>query len=161
MGRDSSVGTVTVYGLESTEIEPRRRRDFCNRPDPPWGPPSDLHNGCRVSFPGVKRPWLWHWAPTPTSADVKERVEHFLAGFRANFTFTWFHILTGKPRQLITHKKFWFTQTIHFKGQSCSRVVVTGCATQKTLKSVTLAYVFSGTKLLRTFIILNGFVSVG
>jgi hypothetical protein len=28
----------------------------CSRPDRPWGPPSLLYNGYRVSFPGVKRP---------------------------------------------------------------------------------------------------------
>jgi hypothetical protein len=29
---------------------------FLSRPDRPWGPPSLLYNGYRVSFPGVKRP---------------------------------------------------------------------------------------------------------
>jgi hypothetical protein len=29
---------------------------LCPRPDLPWGPPSLLYNGYRVSLPGVKRP---------------------------------------------------------------------------------------------------------
>jgi hypothetical protein len=31
-------------------------REVPRRPDRPWGPPSFLYNGCRVSFPGIKRP---------------------------------------------------------------------------------------------------------
>jgi hypothetical protein len=37
-------------------IESRLSEIFRTRPDRPWGPPSLLHNGYRVSFPGVKRP---------------------------------------------------------------------------------------------------------
>ena len=43
--------------------------------DRPWGPPSLLHNGYRVSFPGVKRPGRGVNKPPPSSAKVKERVE--------------------------------------------------------------------------------------
>ena len=50
---------------------------FRTRPDRPWGPTSLLYNGYRV-FPGVKAAGAWRWPPTPTSAEVKERVELYL-----------------------------------------------------------------------------------
>ena len=50
MGRDSSVGIATRYGLDGPGIE-----TFRTRPDRPWGPPDPLYNGYRVSFLGVKR----------------------------------------------------------------------------------------------------------
>ena len=51
---------------------------FCSRRDRPWGPPSLLYNGHRVSFPGVKRPGRGVDHPPPSSARVKERVELYL-----------------------------------------------------------------------------------
>jgi hypothetical protein len=48
---------------------------FCTRPDRPWGPPSLLYNGYRVSFPGLKRPGRGVDHPPTSSARVKERVE--------------------------------------------------------------------------------------
>ena len=51
---------------------------FCTRPDQPWGAPSFLYNGYRVSFPGVKRPGRCVDHPPPSSAEVKERVELYL-----------------------------------------------------------------------------------
>jgi hypothetical protein len=48
------------------------------RPDLPWGPPSLLYNGYRVSFPGVKRPGPGVDHPPPSSAEVEERVELYL-----------------------------------------------------------------------------------
>jgi hypothetical protein len=50
---------------------------FSTRPDRPWGPPSLLYNGYRV-IPGVKRPGRGVDRPTPSSAEVKERVELYL-----------------------------------------------------------------------------------
>ena len=47
---------------------------FYTRPNRPWGPPTLLYNGLRVSFAGVKRP-RGGVEPTLSSADVKERVE--------------------------------------------------------------------------------------
>jgi len=52
---------------------------FRNRPDRPWGPPSLLYNGYRVFPGGVK--WPGHgidYPPTPSSVEVKERVELYL-----------------------------------------------------------------------------------
>jgi len=51
---------------------------FRTRPDRPWGPPSLLYNGYRLCFPGVQRPGHGIDHPSPSSADVKERVELYL-----------------------------------------------------------------------------------
>jgi hypothetical protein len=51
---------------------------FRSRPDRPWGPPSLLYTGYRVSFPGVKRPGRAVDHPPSSSARVKERVELYL-----------------------------------------------------------------------------------
>jgi hypothetical protein len=51
---------------------------FRSRPDRPWGPPSLLYDGYRVSFPGVKRPGRGADHPPSSSARVKERVELYL-----------------------------------------------------------------------------------
>ena len=57
VGRDSSVGIATRYGLGGPgEI-------FRTRPDRPWGPPSLLYNGYGV-FPGSKAAGAWRWPPT-------------------------------------------------------------------------------------------------
>ena len=64
-------------------------------PDRPWGPPSLLYNGYRVSFLGVKRPGRGVDHPLPSSAKVKERVVIpllplwvFVACSRVTFTST-------------------------------------------------------------------------
>jgi hypothetical protein len=76
VGRDSSVGIATRYGLDGPGIESRWGRDF---PHPSrWVPPSLLYNGYRVSFPGVKRPGRGVVHPPSSSAGVKERVELYL-----------------------------------------------------------------------------------
>jgi hypothetical protein len=74
--RDSSVGIATRYGLDGPGIESRWGRDFRTCPDRPRGPPSLLYNGYRFSFPGGKQPG--RWPPTPSSAEVKERVQLYL-----------------------------------------------------------------------------------
>jgi hypothetical protein len=38
---------------------------FRSRPDRPWGPPSLLYNGYRISFPGGKAAGVWSWPLTP------------------------------------------------------------------------------------------------
>jgi len=50
---------------------------FHTRPDRSWEPPSLLYNGYRV-FPGGKAAGAWRWPPTPSSAQIKERVELYL-----------------------------------------------------------------------------------
>jgi hypothetical protein len=46
--------------------------------DRPWGPPSLLYNGYRVSFPGVKRSGRGANHQPPSSAEVQERIEQYL-----------------------------------------------------------------------------------
>jgi hypothetical protein len=57
VGRDSSVGIVTYYGLDCPGIELRWRQDFRHPSTPVLGPTQPpIQWGYRVSFPGVKRP---------------------------------------------------------------------------------------------------------
>jgi hypothetical protein len=56
VGRDSSVGIPTRYGLDFPRIESRCGRDFCTHPDRYLGPPGRLYNLYRVSLPGLNRP---------------------------------------------------------------------------------------------------------
>ena len=78
VGRDSSVGIATRYGLDGPGIESRWRRDFPQPSRRPWGAPSLLYNGYWVSFPGVKRPGRRVDHPPSSSAEVKQRVQLYL-----------------------------------------------------------------------------------
>ena len=75
MGRDSAVGIATGYGLEGLVIESPWGRNFPNSSTRALGPPGLLYNGNRASFPGGEAAGVWRWPPTPSSAEVKERVE--------------------------------------------------------------------------------------
>jgi hypothetical protein len=74
MGRESSVGIATRYGLDVPGIESRWGEIFRTRPEWRWGVSSLLYNGYRV-FQGVKRPGRGVDHPPLYSAEVKERVE--------------------------------------------------------------------------------------
>jgi len=56
---------------------PGRGEIFRTRPHRPWGPPSVLYTGYRV-FSGGKSAGAWRWLPTPSSAEVNERVGLYL-----------------------------------------------------------------------------------
>ena len=76
MGRDSSVGIATRYGLEGLGIESRCGRDFPHPAGPGAYPAS-----CRVgtgSFPGVKRPGSGADHP-PSKCRGHKRVELYLS----------------------------------------------------------------------------------
>ena len=45
VGRDSSVGKATCYGLDGPGSNPGGGRHFRTRPDRPWGPHGLLYNG--------------------------------------------------------------------------------------------------------------------
>ena len=45
---------------------------FRTRPDRPWGPPSLLYDGYRISLPRVKRPERGDDHPPPFSTEIKE-----------------------------------------------------------------------------------------
>jgi hypothetical protein len=74
LGRDSSVGIATRYGVDGPGIKSRWGRYFPYSPERPLGPASLLYNVYRV-FPGGKAAGAWHWPLTPSSAEVKERVK--------------------------------------------------------------------------------------
>jgi len=57
VGRNSVGGIATSYRLNGSGVESRGGEIFCARPDLPWGSPSLLCGGYRVSFSGVARPW--------------------------------------------------------------------------------------------------------
>ena len=46
--------------------------------DWPWGPPNLLYKGHRVSVPGIKRPGRGVNHPSPSGAEVKQRLEQCL-----------------------------------------------------------------------------------
>ena len=68
LGRGSSVGKATRYGLDGPGIESRWGRDWS------WGLPSLLYNGYRV-FRGGKAAGAWRRPPTPSKRRGHERVE--------------------------------------------------------------------------------------
>jgi hypothetical protein len=78
MGRGSSVGIATRYGLEDDPgSNPGRGEIFRTRPDRPWGLPSPLYNGYQV-FSGVKGPRRGADHPPPSKCRGHERVGLYL-----------------------------------------------------------------------------------
>ena len=76
-GRNSVVGIATRYGLDGSGNRIRMGRDFPTRPDRSWDPTSLLYNGYKV-IPGGKGAGAWRSPPTPSRAEVKEKVELLL-----------------------------------------------------------------------------------
>jgi hypothetical protein len=73
VGRDRSVAQQLATGWTVRGSNPGGGEIIRTCPDRPWDPPNLLYNGYRV-FSGGKAPGAWHWPPTPSSAEVKERV---------------------------------------------------------------------------------------
>ena len=71
-GPGSSVVIAINYGLDGPGIESRGGEIFCTCPDRPWGPPSLLYNGYRVSPGGKERPGRDADPSPPSRAVVKK-----------------------------------------------------------------------------------------
>ena len=69
--RDSSVGIATRYGLDGPGIQSRWGRGFPHPSRPALGPPIQWVQ----SLSEGKAAGVLRWPPTPSSAEVKERVE--------------------------------------------------------------------------------------
>jgi hypothetical protein len=78
VGRGSSVGIATVYGLDCPGIESQWRRDTTHPSIPALHLHSLLYNGYRLSCPELKRPGRGFNHPLNSNAEVKERVELYL-----------------------------------------------------------------------------------
>ena len=76
VGKDSSVGVVTHYGLDGPGIESLHGRDFPHPFITAPGPNSLVHSMYRV-VPGDKAAGVWPW-PAPSSSEVKESLELYL-----------------------------------------------------------------------------------
>jgi hypothetical protein len=74
VGRNSSVGTATRYGLDGRGSNPCGGEISRTSPDRPRSLPRLLYSGTG-SFSGVKRPGRGVDHPPPASAEVTERVQ--------------------------------------------------------------------------------------
>jgi hypothetical protein len=77
MGRDSSVGIATDYGLGGPGIEFLWQARFSAPKTRPGAHPAYYKMGTG-SFPGVKRPGQGVDHSHPSNTDIKERVELYL-----------------------------------------------------------------------------------
>ena len=120
MGRDSSVGIATRYGLDGPEIEFRwgGGKIFRTRPDRPWGLPSLLYIGYRV-FPGGKAAGTWCYHTPPSKCRDHERVGLYLYSpsgpqwpvIGRSFTFTLYGSVTGRVRQ----QRLWSSDSLSLR----------------------------------------------
>jgi len=78
VGRDSSVGIATRYGLNGQGIESWWGRDFPHASRPVLGPTQPPIQWLPGLSRGVKRPGRDVDHPPPSSAEVKEKVELYL-----------------------------------------------------------------------------------
>jgi len=80
--RDTIVGIATRYGLDEPKIEYGWGREFPYPSRPALDPRSLLHNGDSVLFPEVNQPGRSVGHSTPSSPQVKGRVQlYFYSSF--------------------------------------------------------------------------------
>ena len=77
MGRDSSVSIASRYGMDGPGSTPGRDEILRTCSDRPWSTPSLTYSTYPVIFE-VKAARAWPSPPTPSSTEVKERVELYL-----------------------------------------------------------------------------------
>jgi len=77
VGRDS-VGIATLYGMDGPGSNPGRMRDFSHPSRPALGPTHPPIQWISGFFLGGKAAGVWRWPPTPSIAEVKERVDLYL-----------------------------------------------------------------------------------
>ena len=75
VGRNSSAGIVTCYGLNGSGIEYRWGQNFSHLSRPVLGPTQPIIQWTQGLFPRTKRPRCCFNHLPPSSAEVKERVE--------------------------------------------------------------------------------------
>ena len=131
VGRESSVGIATRYGLDGPGIESRWGEIFRTCPDRPWSPISLLYNGYLV-FPGVKSgrsvtltphpllvPWSWMDRAIPLLPLWAVRPVQSLSAC-TTVTFTFLPLLLHHTVRRIT--KQWHTLTLRcFWSETVSR----------------------------------------
>ena len=131
VGRDSSVGIKTHYGPNGPGIESRWGEIFRTHPDRTCGPPCLLYTGYPV-IPEGQTVGLWLWPPTPTSAEVKERVDLYIScplGLRGLFWGELHPYIIAEIVHLYSHClncKQTSTAEIHLRFQGCP-FVFCGC----------------------------------
>jgi hypothetical protein len=77
VGRGSSIGIATGYGLDGPEIESRWGRDFPHPCRPALGPTQPPIQWVPGLFRGTVT-GTWCWPPTLSSSEVKERVKLYV-----------------------------------------------------------------------------------
>ena len=78
VGRGSSVGIATCYGLEGPGSNTSVKRDLPHPSRPTVGPTQPPIQWYRLSFPELKRPGCGVNHPSSSTAEVKERGELYL-----------------------------------------------------------------------------------
>jgi hypothetical protein len=78
MGRDSSFGIATRYGVDVPDIECRWGLDFPHPSRPALGPTQPLIQWVKGLVQLVKRPGSGVDHPPPSTVEIKERVELYL-----------------------------------------------------------------------------------
>jgi len=86
----SAGGITTRYGLDSPRIKSRCKRDFPHPSRPILGPTQPPVQWVQRLLPGAKASVAWRWPPTPSSTEVKERVELYLCSHsRPSWSVLW------------------------------------------------------------------------